>query len=213
MINSLHYVTKPALYFHTEYIKAKQKGGIMQAITLISDLLKYNTGYLAKHLTPIDKSRLFIRPDFKANPIIWILGHIVVSRGSLIELLGEEPQTESLDPYFSSGTTPLSDPSEYPHFDEIMGMLGKLSTRLVRKIVEGGDSFLNRQAWGDYDTLGKHIAAGYIHETYHIGQITYLLNLTDKSAAFPNRLKLSTKKKESTGKIFLNSLKSVLTVK
>jgi hypothetical protein len=185
----------------------------MQTINLITDLFKYNTGYLVKHLTPIDKSRLFIRPNHKLNPIIWILGHIVVSRGSLLELLGDEPETEALNLYFCSGTMPLNDPSEYPHFDEIIGLLGKLSTKFTRKIIEGGESLLNKQAWGDYDTIGKHVAAAYIHESYHIGQITYLLKLTEKP--YIPRLKIPNKKDDgtTTTKIFLNSLKSVLTVK
>lgn len=185
----------------------------MQTINLITDLFKYNTGYLVKHLTPLDKSRLFIRPNYNLNPIIWILGHIVVSRGSLLELLGEEPKTETLNPYFCSGTKPLNDPSEYPHFDEILGQLGKLSTKLVRKIIEGDEPLLNRQVWGDYDTIGKNIISGYIHEAYHIGQITYLLTLTEKLNTTHPRLKIANKNGVGTGNVLLNSLRSVLTVR
>jgi len=188
----------------------------MEITTVISDLFKYNTGYLAKHLTSIDKSRLFIRPEQRHNPIIWILGHIVVSRASLLEILGEEIGLEDMRHYFSSGTKPVNDPSEYPHFDEIMGLLGKLGTRLVRHISEGGENLLSTQVWGDYENIGKYLVNGYIHETYHIGQITYLINLTSISTMQAKLGQGAHKKKTSTSKtgVFsLSSLKSVLTVR
>ena len=186
----------------------------MESINLITDLFKYNTGYLVKHLSSIDRQKLFIRPNVRLNPIVWIFGHIVVSRGSLIELLGGEPATWELSQYFNTGTKPLNDPSDYPPYDELMSSLGKLGTKLNRLIVEGSDALLNKQVWGNYDTIGKHVLSGYIHESYHIGQITYLLNQIEKTSMNQSRLKLSTtKKNNSTGKLLLDSLKSVLTVK
>lgn len=185
----------------------------MESINLITDLFKYNTGYLMKHLMPIDKSKLFIRPSIKLNPAIWIFGHIIVSRGSLIELLGGEPSYWELNQYFNSGTRALNDPSEYPPFDEIMVALGKLGKKLNQLIIEGGDVLLNKQVWGNYDTIGKHVLSGYIHESYHIGQITYLLNQIEKSSTMQSRLKSFKRRNNSTGKILLDNLKSVLTVK
>lgn len=185
----------------------------MEIINLITDLFKYNTGYLVKHLSPMDKSLLFIRPNNKSNPIIWIIGHIVVSRGSLIELLGDEPQMQKLGCYFNTGSKPLSSPSGYPHLDEIMGQLGKLSTKLTRLLKDGGETLLNRQVWGQYDSIGKHIVSGYIHEAYHVGQISYLMNLITKSNSGGYRFKVPGKTANSPGKILMDSLKSALTVK
>ena len=185
----------------------------MQINKLIADLFKYNTGYLIKHLTSIDKSRLFIRPNHNLNPIIWIFGHIIVSRGGLVEILGEDSNTASLSHYFTSGTIPLNDPSEYPHIDELMSKFRKLNAQLVRLINEGGESLLGKQAWGEYDTLGKHIISGYIHESYHIGQISYLFNLTSKTTSIAARFGHVAKRKDGTGKILLDNLKSMLTVK
>jgi len=185
----------------------------MESKDLITDLFKYNTGYLMKHLTSIDKSKLFIRPSVKLNPVIWIFGHIIVSRGSMIELLGGDPSYWELNQYFNSGTKPLNDPSEYPPFDELMTAMSKIGTKLNRLIIEGGDALLNKQVWGNYDTIGKHVLSGYIHESYHVGQITYLLNQIEKTSTAQSRLNLSRKKNNSTGKILLDSLKSVLTVK
>ncbi|MCD6161229.1 MAG: DinB family protein [candidate division Zixibacteria bacterium] len=185
----------------------------MEIINLITDLFKYNTGYLVKHLSAMDKTLLFVRPDNKSNPIIWILGHIVASRGSLIEMLGEEPQIRELGYYFNAGSKPLSNPSGYPNIDEIMGQLGKLSTKLTRLIKDGGEALLNRQVWGQYDSIGKHIVSGYIHEAYHVGQISYLMNLVSKSNSAGYRFKLAGKKVNSPGKILIDSLKAALTVK
>lgn len=185
----------------------------MEFTNLITDLYKYNTGYLIKHITPMDKSRLFVRPQHNLNPIVWILGHIVVSRASMVEMLGDEIDMTTYSQLFGTGAKPLNDPSDYPHIDEIMGKLGRLGARLTRLLDEGGETLLNRQVWGAYDSIGKYIVNGYIHETYHIGQITYLINMIDKMNSARTSLKLATKKKNGTGKLLLDSLKSVLTVK
>lgn len=185
----------------------------MQTNKLIADLFKYNTGYLIKHLTEIDKSKLFIRPNYNLNPIIWIFGHIIVSRGGLVEILGEDSQTANIVRLFSSGTVPLNDPSEYPHIDKLMSKFRNLNAQLVKLINEGGEQLLNKQAWGEYDTLGKHLISGYIHESYHIGQISYLFKLTSNPASGTSRFNYTTKRKNSTGKVLLDNLKSVLTVK
>jgi len=185
----------------------------MKTENLISDLFKYNTGYLMKHIIPMDKSKLFIRPNQRHNPIIWILGHIVVSRGSVLELLGESPKILDLQSLFASGTKPLADPSQYPHSDYLMELLSKFGGQLVTHINNGGADLLSQQVWGAYDNIGKYLINGYIHETYHVGQINYLMSLTDSLASSKSRLKFATKKKNSTGKVLLDSLKSVLTVR
>ena len=185
----------------------------MKTENLISDLFKYNTGYLMKHIIPMDKTKLFIRPNQRHNPIIWILGHIVVSRGSLLELLGESPKILDLHSIFASGTKPLADQSQYPHSDYLMELLSKFGAQLVSHINNGGAELLSQQVWGAYDNIGKYLINGYIHETYHVGQINYLMNLTGSLASSKNKLKFATKKKNSTGKILMDSLKSVLTVR
>ena len=190
----------------------------MQVTNVLSDLFKYNTGYLAKHLNHMDKSRLYIRPDGYHNPIIWILGHIIVSRGSLLELLGEESRSGNLNRFFASGTYPLNDPTGYPEFSELMGQLQKFGSKLVHHIGEGGDDLLQRQVWGDYENIGKYVVNGYIHETYHVGQINYLLSLTAGMQSMKSKLSIGSrnKKKGSTGKtgVFsLSGLRSILTVR
>ena len=185
----------------------------MEIINLVTDLFKYNTGYLVKHLSKTDRSKLFIRPDQKSRPAIWLLGHIVVSRGGMVELLGGDPKTGKLNLYFNAGTKPLTDPSDYPGFDEILGQLGKLCTQLTRLLKEGGESLLNRQVWGQYDSIGKFIVSGYIHETYHVGQISYLLNLVENATAAKYQVKLSNKRRGNQNKSIMESLRAVLTVK
>jgi hypothetical protein len=185
----------------------------MQTGILISDLYKYNTRMLIKKLGGIDKPNLFIRPNHSLNPVIWICGHIVFGRSEMVELMGLNPQTNELAEFFASGTFPRNDPAEYPHIDELTAALESLGNQIVDSLNEGGDKLLGRRAWGKYDTVGKHIVAGYIHESYHIGEINYLINFIDKGISDLTRLNLATRKKSSTGKILLDNLKSVLTVK
>ena len=185
----------------------------MHTNILIGDLIKYNSRYLLKKLGGIDKSKLFIRPNHNLNPLIWIFGHIVFSRADMVELMGLDPQAGELAEFFASGTFPRNDPAEYPHIDELAASLERLGDQIADLLHEGGDKLLSRRAWGKYDTVGKHIVSGYIHEGYHVGEINYLNNLLDKGYLNSSRLNLATRKKNSTGKILLDNLKSVLTVK
>jgi len=162
-----------------------------------------------KHLAQLDKEKLFARPSVKANPIMWIFGHIVVSRGSLLELLGSDADILSLKCYFSSGTKPLHNPSEYPHFDEVMKTFGRLGTQLVQQLKINGEAMLSRQGWNGTDTIGKHVIGGYVHEAFHVGQISYLLSLVEKGNVIDPRQAM--RRKNSTGKLLVESLKSVLT--
>jgi hypothetical protein len=185
----------------------------MQTNILISDLIKYNSRYLLKKLGGIEKSKLFVRPNHNLNPLIWIFGHIVFSRAEMVEVMGIDPQAGELAEFFASGTFPRNDPAEYPHIDELAASLDRLGDQIADLLNEGGDKLLARRAWGKYDTVGKHIVSGYIHESYHVGEINYLNNLLDKGNMNSTRLNLATKKKSGTGKILLDNLKSVLTVK
>jgi len=185
----------------------------MQTDILISDLFKYNSRFLLKKLGGIDKAKLFVRPNHNLNPAIWIFGHITFFRGELVELMGLDPQTNGLAEFFGSGTFPRNDPAEYPHIDELTTALERLDDQIVDALNQGGEKLLARRAWGKYDTVGKHVIGSYIHESYHIGEINYLLNLLDKGLSDQARLSLATRRKNSTGKILLDNLKSVLTVK
>lgn len=185
----------------------------MHTNILISDLIKYNSRFLLKKISGIEKSLLFNRPNHNLNPMIWIFGHIVFSRAEMVEVMGLDPKAGELAEFFASGTFPRNDPAEYPHIDELATNLERLGDQIADLLNEGGDKLLARRAWGKYDTVGKHIVSGYIHESYHIGEINYLINFLEKSSLNSTRLNLATKKKSGTGKILLDNLKSVLTVK
>jgi hypothetical protein len=185
----------------------------VQSNILIADLIKYNTGFLVKSLGGIDKSRLFIRPNYELNPIVWIFGHIIVCRGELVDLMGTAPGTLEYNDFFASGTFPKIDPSDYPHFDELMAMHEKLGAQLAELLINGGEQILSQRAYNKYETIGKHVVGEYIHESYHIGEIKYILRLTDKIGSALSPANANAKKKNSTGKVFLDNLKSVMTVK
>jgi hypothetical protein len=198
---------------HFIFIHQPQKGGPVQSNILIADLIKYNTGFLVKSLNGIDKTRLFIRPNYELNPIIWIFGHIIVCRGELIDIMGTAAGTVEYNEYFASGTFPRTDPADYPHFDELMALHEKLGAQLAELLISGGEQILSQRAWNKYETVGKHVVGEYIHESYHIGEIKYILRLTNKIGSSSTSLGAGGKKKNSTGKVFLDNLKSVVTVK
>jgi hypothetical protein len=175
-----------------------------------AELLKFNVAYLARTIDGVQFEKFFVRPEGRGNPAIWILGHLVLNRGEIVEMLGGDPSTRDLGDLFARGTHPLSDSKAYPKPSQLMTRYIRLAGLTDQILKDCGDNILGRPAWGQFDTLGQSLSFSYMHETHHIGQITYLVNLPSvrapkKQTAFAR----PEQKKDSTTKIVLDSIKSV----
>jgi hypothetical protein len=178
----------------------------MVATGLFSELLKFNLAYLARTLDGISADKFFTRPEGRGNPLIWMLGHIVLNRGEIVELLGGDPSTRDLGDLFARGTKPLSDTSLYPRPQQLMTRFVKLSSVTDHLLKQCSESLLDQASWGQFESVGQHLAYSYMHETHHIGQVTYVVNLP---AFKTKRAASSEQKKNSTTKIVLDSIRSV----
>ena len=83
----------------------------MKTEETFAELLRFNVGYVGKLVEGLAPEAYFIRPENRGNPLIWILGHIVLNRGEIIEILGGDPRTGDLGDLFARGTRPDNNPS------------------------------------------------------------------------------------------------------
>lgn len=182
----------------------------MYPLTLFADMLKFNAGYLARTLDGLEIEKYLVRPEGRGNHLMWILGHIVLNRGEMIELLGGDPKTRDLGDRFARDTHPESNPALYPQPQVLITRYLKLAALTDHLIKQCDQSLMERPGWGQFETLGQHLAFSYMHETHHIGQMLYIVNLPSvRSARRSSSFARPEPKKNSTTKIVLDSIKSV----
>jgi hypothetical protein len=182
----------------------------MQATLTFAELLKFNIAYLIRTLEGLPKEKYLVRPENRGNHVIWLLGHLVLNRGEIVEILGGDPATRDLGNLFARGTRPLSDQSQYPEPDKLMKRYIRLASITDHLLKNCDESLLDRPSWGQFETVGQNLIYSYMHETHHIGQITYVVNLP--SVRGPKKQTSFNKpedRKTSTTKIVLESIKSV----
>jgi hypothetical protein len=182
----------------------------MQVTLTFAELLKFNIAYLVRTLEGLPLEKYHVRPENKGNPVIWLLGHLVLNRGEIVEVLGGDPATRDLGNLFARGTKPSSDLSTYPEPGKLLKRYIKLASITDHLLKNCDESLLDRPSWGQFETVGQNLIYSYMHETHHIGQITYAVNLpsvrgSKKQTAFGK----PEDKKNTTTKIVLESIKSM----
>jgi uncharacterized protein YndB with AHSA1/START domain len=139
-------------------------------------IFKLNTGLLRSTLDGLNAEELWRRPTPLTNPMLWIFGHIVQMRATMLRLLGDSFDTGWTD-LFSRGAA-LAEPSRYPSRDDIDRIHSEIINRLKVKFaaISGGDLMAparGRQLPGA-KTLGDQLAFLAFHESYHVGQLAYV---------------------------------------
>lgn len=187
----------------------------MRDISMFAELLRFNGVYLPKILKGYPPESYFIMPETRGNPMIWLLGHLVLNRGEIVEILGGDPKTSDLGDNFANGTQPSTSPSKYPAPAELIKRFSQLAGLTEHLITRADPALFGRKSWGKFESLGQNLAYSYMHETHHIGQVNYLVNLPSiksmKRAAASAMTFRNPEKKNSTTKVILEGLKSVFT--
>lgn len=134
-------------------------------------VLERNTGvlkFLLKDLKPADLSK----PLGQSNTIDWIVGHLAVSRGSLLKAMGEQLEMFPWEAEFSRGAEKKASAVDLaevlPVFLDRGGQLkeqipllteSRLCEKSDRTLPDGGDD------------LQGYVSFLLWHETFHLGQI------------------------------------------
>ena len=113
------------------------------------------------------------------NHPMWVIGHLAFFEGSMAHvLLGEPNPVEHWAPLFATGSTPSSDASVYPPFDEVLATFRRLRARNLKLLDEIGDTGLDRKPAnvpGGFEnvflTFGHTLLVIALHQMVHYGQI------------------------------------------
>lgn len=149
--------------------------------------LGYLNGILKGQTADLSQEESLFQPPGGGNCVNWLLGHVVVSRNEMLELLGLEPvwgQEERSR--YAQGSPPITGPG--PGVLEIGRLLDDYEATqrpLLEAVAAATDEELALQVpWfgGSLDKSG--VLGGYLfHEAYHLGQIGMVRRLLGRSSA------------------------------
>ena len=137
---------------------------------------RFNNDFLVKAVADLAPEDWLKRPDAKCNHIAWIVGHVIWTRKALLGRLGTEWSTPWLG-MFARGVK-LDESSAYPSPAALVDAWREVSGVLTGALENVSEEALAQPSTqGPPSTDGKQ--SGVVsflawHETYHVGQISYL---------------------------------------
>ena len=124
--------------------------------------------------------------EYNINCFNWVLGHIVKSRGDILELLGAERVMSSVqEERYLRESDPITE--EGPGvlvFGELLALLDSTDDALEAALSAADDEFMEEELPVDGDRTASRAAQvmfGYFHDTYHTGQTELLRQLSGRT--------------------------------
>ena len=140
-------------------------------------LYNLRSHHFSNALKGLGREELLRRPNDSVNPMLWIAGHMTVSRFTLAHLMGAKNEGPWKDLFSRGGqTTELED---LPDLSEIQAVWSAVSEDLIGRMENLGESELSRPVapesfrFADKTLRGVILFRGH-HESYHVGQMAYL---------------------------------------
>ena len=145
-------------------------------IATAAENYRFNSDFLTRMVEDLSPEEWLRRPDEKLNHISWIVGHMIWARKAVLTRLG----TEWSQPWLSSFARGVkcNDVATFPPPDTLMEGWHDVSVVLATALDGASEAVLSTPS-----TQGPPSADGKIsgvinflaiHETYHVGQASYL---------------------------------------
>jgi uncharacterized damage-inducible protein DinB len=166
---------------------AKKGMGRMPA-EILAKMFEYTHYVITVNSKELTHEDSVTRPAYGGSTLNWIVGHILVSRNSILKLLGHDPilDGESVAPY-ERGSGPLPADGRVRKFEELLALLNRSQEQIMAGIRRLGDSGLSGPASeGAIDksgTVGQNLAFFQFHEAYHAGQTGILRRVAGRKGA------------------------------
>jgi uncharacterized damage-inducible protein DinB len=142
----------------------------------IAGMFKINTDIVNKAIADVSPEHWFNKPGDHSNHLMFVLGHLLIHRGKTLNTLGVN-WNSSWTELFSRGAERVAD-AEYPSVDEIRAAWNQVSGELVSALQQPNADVLTKDApKGPPSFDGKisgTVAFYAFHDTYHVGQVSYL---------------------------------------
>jgi uncharacterized damage-inducible protein DinB len=144
--------------------------------TYIDAMFKTNTDLMTRATEAIPPEHWFQKPGNYSNHLMWVAGHLIGSRGSVLRALGAEWSTP-WGSLFARGAKETAQ-DQYPSVEDIRKYWVEVSERLAAAVASAPADVLAKPApkgTPSFDgKVGGLVAFLAFHETYHVGQVSYL---------------------------------------
>ena len=142
----------------------------------IGGMYKTNTDIVGKTISEVSDKHWFDKPGDDSNHLMWVLGHLVWSRWNVLKLLGQEYDIPAAQ-LFERGAS-VADQDQYPTVEAIKTAWAGVSAKLAATLADASVETLSKPAPKGPPTfdgkLSGVVAFLAFHETYHVGQVSYL---------------------------------------
>jgi uncharacterized damage-inducible protein DinB len=137
---------------------------------------RFNSRFLKQTVSDLTQEEWLERPDGKCNHIAWIVGHMALCRSRVLHFIGAEWDQPALE-IFGRGKKLLED-SSYPLPESLLNTWSEAGHVMATAFQAVSEDLLAQPAPAGPPSLDGKISGIVnfmaIHETYHLGQASYL---------------------------------------
>ena len=152
----------------------------------IANMFKTNAQVFDKAIQGVPAEKWLVRPSNNSNHLTWITGHVVVHRGFVAKMLGHQ-WSAPWEKLFARGAQ-LVGPEQYPAPAELQRNFKELSEKLSSALSGISEETLRKPVPKEQPsldgTVGGSIALLCLHESIHLGQMTYVRKCLGYEPAF-----------------------------
>ena len=126
------------------------------------------------------------QPPFKANTFNWVLGHILVSRDQALSLLEQAPVFSTAETsLYETGSNPVNGETAVT-LDRLLQLLDNSQDVLIKGLeIVTPETLAEIFDESRKQSFGDRLAGLHWHETYHVGQLEILRQVSGEREAFP----------------------------
>jgi hypothetical protein len=151
---------------------------------LIKQDFEWNVRLIKQLVEGITNEESVLQLPFPTNCMNWILGHILVGRNTVVEILNEESLwDEDVLVLYRSGSDPIREDSEARHWDVLLMDLDESQSRINKALELISESQMDEavETSRGLKPIWQHLSGLHWHETYHIGQIEIMSQYAQSS--------------------------------
>jgi len=149
------------------------------AMAPLIEIYRANNMLLFNAVKDVKEQHIGVRPDDKANSILWIAGHLTASRFFVMSMAGHDEKCAWGELF--GGEIKPGDEDKYPAMSEITDTWNKISKTLLNTLTNATDEALKGKPPFDFPVEDKTNLGGLafmpLHESYHVGQLAYIRRL------------------------------------
>lgn len=157
-------------------------------MTIQSDLAEdygRNSRLLIKHLNGLSHADTLIRPNGTGNCINYILGHLLLCRVEMLDLLGQTGTvTEAMLTRYGNDVEPVGpDSSDIYPLEQLTAWWNTLNTEFLAALQSASDEAMLRVFTAGTREMLVHrrLHFYFFHEAFHLGQLEILRHLAGKT--------------------------------